>query len=145
MLNAVLYQDFDEYWIYRRTITKVAFVLLYMIFLPLWSVVYLLTPHNKLSQKLATPLAKFLSHTCSFCWFLIILVLSSVQDTLGISLLQVSWIGIESVFFVRVHSIIFSPSVVHRWYRATARFDTHRRPRPSPPSPLLSPFLVHLW
>jgi len=100
MLNAVLYQDFDERWIYRRTITKVAFVLLYMIFLPLWSVVYLLTPHNKLSQKLATPLAKFLSHTCSFCWFLVILVLSSVQDTLGISLLQVSWIDILTGLWV---------------------------------------------
>ena len=126
MLNAVLYQDFDERWIYRRTITKVAFVLLYMIFLPLWSVVYLLTPHNKLSQKLATPLAKFLSHTCSFCWFLIILILSSVQDTLGISLLQVSWIGNKTVFFfVRVR-------------RASDSLVTQRGPR----SPLLClPFL----
>ena len=141
MLNAVLYQDFDERWIYRRTITKVAFVLLYMIFLPLWSVVYLLTPHNKLSQKLATPLAKFLSHTCSFCWFLIILILSSVQDTLGISLLQVSWIGMKT-FFVRVRSHRFKPSLVHNWQGANESLVTHR----GPPSPLFChPFLFRLW
>lgn len=131
MLNAVLYQDFDERWIYRRTITKVVFVLLYMIFLPLWSVVYLLTPHNKLSQKLATPLAKFLSHTCSFCWFLIILVLSSIQDTFGISLLQVSWIGMKTVF-VKVRSHRFNPSLVHSWHGASESIVTHR----GPPSPL---------
>lgn len=131
MLNAVLYQDFDERWIYRRTITKVVFVLLYMIFLPLWSVVYLLTPHNKLSQKLATPLAKFLSHTCSFCWFLIILVLSSIQDTFGISLLQVSWIGMKTVF-VKVRSHRFNPSLVHSWHGVSESIVTHR----GPPSPL---------
>ena len=93
MLNAVLYQDFDKRWNQRRAITRLLFVLLYTILFPLWSFVYLITPHNKLSLKLATPLAKFLSHTVSFIWFLVILVLSSVQDTLGISLLTISWIG----------------------------------------------------
>lgn len=93
MLNDVLYQDFDKRWSHRRTVTKLLFVLLYTIFLPLWSFVYLITPHNKLSQKLATPLAKFLSHTCSFIWFLLILMLSSIQDSLGISILVISWIG----------------------------------------------------
>jgi len=93
MLNAVLYQDFDQKWSRRRAITKLVFFLLYTIFFPLWSIVYLLTPHNKLFQEFATPLAKFLGHTGSFCWFLLILILSLVQDTLGISLLTIWWIG----------------------------------------------------
>lgn len=93
MLNAVLYLDFDKNWIYRRNITKTTLFVIHTLLLPLWSIFYLVTPDNKLSQKLATPLAKFISHTGSFCWFLFILILSSVQDRLGISLLEISWIG----------------------------------------------------
>ncbi|PFX26520.1 Short transient receptor potential channel 6 [Stylophora pistillata] len=55
---------------------------------------------NKNERKLATPLAKFIRHTGSFCWFLFILVLSSVQDRLGISLLEISWIDILTAMWV---------------------------------------------
>lgn len=139
MLNAVLYQDFDEHWSYRRTITKVAFVVLYTILLPLWSIVYLITPHTKLSQKLATPLAKFLSHTCSFCWFLVILVLSAVQDKLGISLLQISWIGMKTLFFEKKYQfqndISFNLSIVHRGKCSFISALRPEIPLPSPPLP----------
>lgn len=93
MLNSVLYNQFDEKWQDRRFVVKIFFVLLYALLMPFWAIAYLVTSENILHRKLTTPLAKFISHMISFFWFLSILILSSVQDRLGVSLDEISPIG----------------------------------------------------
>ena len=93
MLNSVLYNEFDRKWQDRRFIIKTLFFLVYTILMPFWCIAYLVTGENILHRKLGTPLAKFMNHMASFLWFEVLLVLSSIQDEMGMTLTQVSPIG----------------------------------------------------
>ncbi|XP_032221589.1 short transient receptor potential channel 3 [Nematostella vectensis] len=79
MLNSVIYGDFHT-WEKMGVTLKILFALLFTIFIPVWAIVYFFTPTSCLSQKLATPILKFIMHTGAFGLFLLLLILSSVED-----------------------------------------------------------------
>ena len=91
LLNSVLYQD-HKHWENYNAVIKALFGFLFALLLPVWVFVYLLFPNCSLGRLLATPLMKFVSHTGSFCWFLFLLVLSSVRDKLT-SKLEITTLG----------------------------------------------------
>ncbi|EDO48346.1 predicted protein, partial [Nematostella vectensis] len=78
MLNSVIYGDFHT-WEKMGVTLKILFALLFTIFIPVWAIVYFFTPTSCLSQKLATPILKFIMHTGAFGLFLLLLILSSIQ------------------------------------------------------------------
>ncbi|XP_031558505.1 transient-receptor-potential-like protein [Actinia tenebrosa] len=89
MLNSVLYKGLYS-WQYRSFITKYLFLSLFFLFFPVWSLFYLMTPHNSLSSMLATPLAKFCANMISFMWFLGLLTYSSMEDKFGGNTMEIS-------------------------------------------------------
>ena len=79
MLNSVLYDDVRGYKDLHFLKNTVCFLLLWLM-LPFFALCYLVAPNCRISKLLNTPVLKFMSHTASFLWFLVLLILSSIQD-----------------------------------------------------------------
>lgn len=99
MLNSVLYKGFRK-WENYGAIKKIAISITYTVLLPLWSLLFIFCPQHQWSKLLCIPLVKFVAHTGSFCIFLMLLFLSSIQDKLD-NPLQVSFLG----KFVIIHNV----------------------------------------
>lgn len=79
MLNSVLYDKLGD-WEDFGFLTRVMFGLLLTALLPILALCYFVAPKSRLSKLLKEPFFKFVSHTGSFLWFLVLLILSSIQD-----------------------------------------------------------------
>ncbi|CAH3114106.1 unnamed protein product [Porites lobata] len=79
MLNSVLYDNVRGYKDLHFLKNTVCFLLLWLM-LPFFALCYLVAPNCRISKLLNTPVLKFMSHTASFLWFLVLLILSSIQD-----------------------------------------------------------------
>ena len=79
MLNSVLYDELGE-WEDHNFLNKTLFCLLLCVLLPVLALCYFAAPNSRISKLLKTPVFKFLSHTASSFWFLVLLVFSSIQD-----------------------------------------------------------------
>lgn len=79
MLNSVLYDKLGG-WEDSGFLTKLILGLLMTVSGPLLALCYFLFPDSRISNLLRRPIVKFTSHTGSFCMFLMLLILSSVQD-----------------------------------------------------------------
>ena len=79
MLNSVLYDNVRGHKDLNFLKSTVCFLLLWLM-LPFFALCYLVAPKCRISKLLNTPVLKFMSHTASFLWFLVLLILSSIQD-----------------------------------------------------------------
>ncbi|XP_022789137.1 short transient receptor potential channel 3-like isoform X1 [Stylophora pistillata] len=81
MLNSVLYNrlgGWEDFGFLKKVICSMFLTLL----LPVLALFYFLAPNSQVSKMLRKPFFKFVSHAGSFCCFLILLILSSIQDKL---------------------------------------------------------------
>ena len=79
MLNSVLYDELGG-WEDHNFLNKALFCLLLGVLLPVLALCYFVAPNSRISKLLKIPVFKFLSHTASSFWFLVLLVFSSIQD-----------------------------------------------------------------
>ena len=91
MLNSVLYNDLES-WEHRNFVVRMLLGLFLASLLPLSSLIYFLAPNCRPSLWLKKPLFKFLNHSGSFVWFLVLLICSSMQDIFS-SALEFSPLG----------------------------------------------------
>ena len=98
MLNSVLYDDLRGYKDLNFLKSTVCFLLLWLM-LPFFALCYLVAPKCRISKLLNTPVLKFMSHTASFLWFLVLLILSSIQDKFLDDVFAFSSLGKHLPFF----------------------------------------------
>lgn len=106
MLNSVLYDDLRGYKDLHFLTSIVCFLLLWLV-LPFLALCYLVAPKCRISKLLNTPVLKFMSHTASFLWFLVLLILSSIQDKFLDDLFAFSPLGKHFRFFFCWISFVF--------------------------------------
>jgi len=91
MLNSVLYDKLGG-WEDFNFFTKMILGLLFTVMLPILALCYFVLPESGISKLLKKPFFKFVSHTGSFLWFLMLLIFSSFQDRF-IDVLEFSPLG----------------------------------------------------
>ena len=79
MLNSVLYDSLGG-WEDSGFLTKLILGVLLTVLGPVLALCYFLLPNSRISKLLRRPMFKFMSHTGSFCLFLMLLIFSSFQD-----------------------------------------------------------------
>ena len=122
MLNSVLYDDLRGYKDLDFLKSTFCFLLLWLM-LPFFALCYLVAPKYRISKLLNTPVLKFMSHTASFLWFLVLLILSSIQDKFLGDVFAFSPIGKHFLFFFFCWiSFVFMS-------RVSRTFDTRFRSR----------------
>ncbi|XP_048590642.1 short transient receptor potential channel 5 isoform X2 [Nematostella vectensis] len=85
-LNTVLYRgiyrlfDYEVPWGDRGDLSRVLFAIRHIVLLPFLAFIHILLPHSRPSRFLSNPVIKFMSHTASFYFFVLLLIFSSFQD-----------------------------------------------------------------
>ena len=105
MLNSVLYDKLGG-WEDHNFLNKALFCLLLCLLLPALALCYFVAPNSRISKLLKTPVFKFLSHTASSFWFLVLLVFSSIQDKFS-DLLDFAPLGKKCCIFSAVEFSYF--------------------------------------
>ena len=105
MLNSVLYDKLGG-WEDHNFLNKALFCLLLCLLLPALALCYFVAPNSRISELLKTPVFKFLSHTASSFWFLVLLVFSSIQDKFS-DLLDFAPLGKKCCIFSAVEVSYF--------------------------------------
>ena len=121
MLNSVLYDDLRGYKDLNFLKSTVCFLLLWLM-LPFFALCYLVAPKCRISKLLNTPVLKFMSHTASFLWFLVLLILSSIQDKFLDDVFAFSPLGKHFLFFFFAGEVVFM-------LRVSRTFDKRFRSR----------------
>ncbi|XP_037086621.1 transient-receptor-potential-like protein [Pollicipes pollicipes] len=78
MLMSVWYKGLPL-WRGRNPLLKVVICAVIVLLIPLLSVLYLLFPRSRLGRAIRSPFMKFIYHSASFCFFLLLLVLASMR------------------------------------------------------------------
>ncbi|XP_002733765.1 transient-receptor-potential-like protein [Saccoglossus kowalevskii] len=76
LLTSIWYEGLPG-WRKHNAFVKLLICLAVILLLPLMALCYLLFPHTKIGQLLRTPFMKFMNHSISFGFFLLLLVLAS--------------------------------------------------------------------
>ncbi|KAF0313456.1 Transient-receptor-potential-like protein [Amphibalanus amphitrite] len=78
MLMSVWYTGLPL-WRGRNPLLKVLICAVIVLLIPLLSVLYLLFPRSRVGRAIRSPFMKFIYHSASFCFFLLLLVLASMR------------------------------------------------------------------
>lgn len=116
MLNSVLYNRLGG-WEDFGFLKKMVYSVIYTLLLPILALFYFLAPNSQVSKMLRKPFFKFVSHAGSFCSFLILLILSSIQDFL-FDVLQFSVVGrcFSEIFFNVCQSFALINCYLTNWW-----------------------------
>ena len=120
MLNSVLYDDLRGYKDLNFLKSTVCFLLLWLM-LPFFALCYLVAPKCRISKLLNTPVLKFMSHTASFLWFLVLLILSSIQDKFLDDVFAFSPLGKHFLFFFCWISCFYVEGQQNFWQKVSIK------------------------
>lgn len=99
-LNETIYRDIykifscEPSWRQFGLFCKVLYGIRHILLLPFLTLMYVFFSKTELGRGMKSPMVKYISHTGSFCIFILLLMLASFQDKLKMNVAEPTVLGI---------------------------------------------------